>query len=378
MLHWVLHHKSYPETAFHFNIAFPATVFSWERKLETGDLHLMKFKHKSHNLNNYIESLRSQLKLYRKEILELRIECRYHKLMKKHNWCYSLHTIRKENPKVSLTKILKILNIPRSSYYYSQKATLSHRDKLNAKLARIISDIRKDYHYKVGYRTITGVLRKTMKINHKHVQRILQIHGWRCTAFSKKTRKYNSYHVQRGKIGPNLLDRNFKTKLLGRKIATDVSEFRYGNQDIHHRVYLSPYMDLATNEIIAFNISNHPTVDFTLKPLIKGLNKIKRLNLSYKTIVHSDQGIQYQSHQWRNTLRSYGAIQSMSRKGTCLDNAQMESFFHLTKAEMMTNITQTEGQLIKAMKSWIWYYNHIRPKRKLGYKSPIEYRKSIA
>ncbi|XIF19436.1 MAG: IS3 family transposase [Acetilactobacillus jinshanensis] len=216
-----------------------------------------------------------------------------------------------------------------------------------------------------------------MKINHKRVQRILQIHDWQCTAFSKKTRKYNSYQGQVGKIAPNLLDRNFKTKLLGRKIATDVSEFRYGNQDIHHRVYLSPYMDLATNEIIAFNISNHPTVDFTLKPLRKALNRFKRLNLSYKTIVHSDQGIQYQSNKWRNTLKQYGAIQSMSRKGTCLDNAQMESFFHIMKDEMMDKHYQTEGQLVEAMKAWIYYYNHNRIKEKLGYKSPIQYRQFL-
>ncbi|XIF19965.1 MAG: IS3 family transposase [Acetilactobacillus jinshanensis] len=205
----------------------------------------------------------------------------------------------------------------------------------------------------------------------------MQKYHLQCTKFSKKIRKYNSYHGIVIMIFPNLLNRNFKTNLRGRKLVTDVSEFRYGNQDIHHRVYLSPYMDLTTDEVVAYNISNHPTLNFTLKPLIKGLNKFKQLHLSYKTIVHSDQGIQYQSHEWHDTLRQYGAIQSMSRKGTCLDNAQMESFFHIMKAEMMDKHYQTEGQLIKAMKSWIWYYNHIRPKEKLGYRSPIEYRKLL-
>ncbi|XIF19395.1 MAG: IS3 family transposase [Acetilactobacillus jinshanensis] len=214
-----------------------------------------------------------------------------------------------------------------------------------------------------------------MKINHKHVQRLLQIYGWQCKAFSKKKRKYNSYQGQVGNIAPNILNQNFKTNLFGRKTTTDVSEFRYGNQDIHHRVYLSPYMDLATDEVIAFNISDHPTVEFTLKPLIKGLNIFKQLHLSYKTIVHSDQGIQYQSLAGNKTLKHYGAIQSMSRKGTCLDNAQMESFFHIMKDEMMDRHYQTEGQLVKAMKSWIYYYNHIRIKEKLDCKSPIEYRR---
>ncbi|XIF19394.1 MAG: IS3 family transposase [Acetilactobacillus jinshanensis] len=68
VLNWMLlHHESYPETALHFNIAFPATVFTWERKLENGDLHPMKSKYKSRNLNDYIESLRNQLKSCHKE-----------------------------------------------------------------------------------------------------------------------------------------------------------------------------------------------------------------------------------------------------------------------------------------------------------------------
>ncbi|XIF19950.1 MAG: IS3 family transposase [Acetilactobacillus jinshanensis] len=201
------------------------------------------------------------------------------------------------------------------------------------------------------------------------------MNNWQCTAFSKKKRKYNSYKGTVGRIAPNLLNRNFKTNLRGHKLVTDVSEFRYGNQDIHHRVYLSPYMDLATDQIISYSISDHPTVEFTLKPLIKGLKKFKRLNLPYKTIVHSDQGIQYQSQLGQDTLKKYNAIQSMSNKGTCLDNAQMESFFHIMKAEMMDKHYQTEGQLVQAMKAWIWYYNHNRPKAKLGYRSPIEYRK---
>ncbi|QBP17638.1 IS3 family transposase [Acetilactobacillus jinshanensis] len=378
VLNWmVLHHKSYPETALHFNIAFPATIFYWERKLENGDLRPMKSKYKSHKMNDDIDSLINQLKSCRKQNLELRIQCRYSNLTKDYDQIDSIHRIIKEYSQVPISRILKILDIPRSSYYYKKKASLSHRDAYNLKLAHTIYKIREISNYKFGYRTITGILRNTVHINHKRVQRIIQMYGWQCTAFSKKKRKYNSYHGQVGKIAPNVLGGNFKTKLFGRKTTTDVSECRYGNQDIHHRIYISPYMDLATDEIIAFNISNHPTVGFTLKPLIRGLNTLKKLHLPYKTIVHSDQGIQYQSHVWQDTLKNYGAIQSMSRKGRCHDNAQMESFFHLMKVGVMDKHYQTEGQLIKALKYWIWYYNNIRPKKKLGYKSPVEYRKFL-
>ncbi|GGL64552.1 IS3 family transposase [Sporolactobacillus putidus] len=65
----------------------------------------------------------------------------------------------------------------------------------------------------------------------------------------------------------------------------------------------------------------------------------------------------------------------MSRKATCLDNAQMESFFHIMKAETVNSHDyQTRAGLKKAMCEWIKYYNKSRIKEKLGGLSPIDYR----
>lgn len=363
-------HKSYPETALHFNIPFPATIFFWERKLENGDLHPMKRKHKSHVQNNLINSKVNQLKQLN---LKLSIQLKFQTLLKTYPKYTCISVIKSRIRTIPLRKILAILHISKSTYYYHLSKTSFSKDSRLTNLIREIRKTNKDF----GYRRITGALRnRGITVNHKRVQRIIKNNKWQCNSFSKRKRKYNSYRGQVGHIAPNILNRNFKTKRFGRKLTTDVSEFRYGNEDITHRVYLSPLMDLRNDEIVDFNISRHPTVAFTLKPLIKGLKLFKEL--PYKTIVHSDQGVQYQSHEWQLTLKKYGAIQSMSRKGTCLDNAQMESFFHIMKAEMMNKHYQTEGQLIRAMKTWINYYNHDRIKEKLGYKSPIQYRKSIA
>ncbi|WP_181398725.1 DDE-type integrase/transposase/recombinase, partial [Apilactobacillus timberlakei] len=140
---------------------------------------------------------------------------------------------------------------------------------------------------------------------------------------------------------------------------------------INQRVYLSPVMDLYSDQIISYNISSHPTVKFTLVALRKALNNIN--NKGIQTIVHSDQGVQYQSHEWVNTIKSYNATQSMSRKGTCLDNAQMESFFHIMKSKMMNVHYDTKESLIHVMKVWIKDYNENRIKEKLGYQSPNQY-----
>ena len=87
----------------------------------------------------------------------------------------------------------------------------------------------------------------------------------------------------------------------------------------------SPIKDLCTDEIVSYSISKHPTTAFVVKPL-DALIKL-RPKLNYRMTLHSDQGVQYQSVQWRKKLKENRIFQSMSRRATCLDNAPMESFF---------------------------------------------------
>lgn len=83
---------------------------------------------------------------------------------------------------------------------------------------------------------------------------------------------------------------------------------------------------------------------------------------SYRSTVHTDQGFQYQNIRWRKALKRRSIFQSMSRKETCLDNAAMESFFHIMKAEVLDQRYVTKASLIAAMRQWITYYNNVRIK----------------
>jgi len=97
--------------------------------------------------------------------------------------------------------------------------------------------------------------------------------------------------------------------------------------------------------------------------------------LPYRTTVHSDQGFQYQHQSWVKELKEHHVFQSMSRKATCLDNAAMESFFHLLKCETVHQYDyQSFEEVAQAAVDWISYYNNDRIKEKLGGKSPIKYR----
>ena len=143
----------------------------------------------------------------------------------------------------------------------------------------------------------------------------------------------------------------FKTDRPYQKIVTDISEFRYGKMTIHDRVYLSPFKDLCSGEIISYTTTDSPKTKYVLE----GLNKVfesRTEGLKYRMTVHSDQGVQYQSNIYRHTLRKHRVFQSMSRRATCHDNAAMESFFHIMKVEMnyFTHHFETKKQLVKAMK----------------------------
>ncbi|WP_435832977.1 transposase [Nocardia vinacea] len=96
---------------------------------------------------------------------------------------------------------------------------------------------------------------------------------------------------------------------------------------------MSTVMDLFGREIIGHTAGLSPNLTLTNASLDRAL---ARLGPGQKPIVHSDQGFQYQHASWRALLRGR-AVQSMSRKGNCLDNAVMESFFGHMKDELCCN-----------------------------------------
>ena len=217
-----------------------------------------------------------------------------------------------------------------------------------------------------GYRRITMELRnRGYHINHKTVQKLMKQCGLKCEI---RRRKYRSYKGEVGKVAPNELRRNFKADKPNQKWATDVTEFSVQNE----KVYLSPIIDLYNGEIISYNLSLRPTFHQTMDMLDKAFEKIPN---GTGLILHSDQGWQYQMKRYQTRLKEKGIIQSMSRKGNCLDNAVMENFFGLLKTEMFYKYNFTSAaHLMKEIDEYIDYYNNRRIKCNLKGLSPVQYR----
>jgi putative transposase len=96
-------------------------------------------------------------------------------------------------------------------------------------------------------------------------------------------------------------------------------------------------------------------------------------------IHHSDRGVQYASGPYRAVLARHGIQQSMSRRGNCLDNAPMESFFASLKTERVHEARfPTRAEARAAVFEYIEvFYNRQRLHSALGYRTPVEARASM-
>ena len=273
----------------------------------------------------------------------------------------------------SLDILLKAIKLARSTYYYHLKQ-LDKPDKdqeLKAEIQSIFIEHKGNY----GYRRIHLELRnRGYLVNQKRVQRLMKVLNLQAKVRQK--RKYSSHKGDVGKKAENLIQRQFKGSKTMEKCYTDVAEFAIPAST--QKLYLSPVLDGFNSEIIAYNLSTSPNLE-QVKTMLEQAFTEKHYE---DTILHSDQGWQYQHDSYHRFLESKGIQASMSRKGNSPDNGMMESFFGILKSEMFYGYEksfQSLKQLEQAIVDYIDYYNNKRIKVKLKGLSPVQYRtKSFA
>ena len=268
-----------------------------------------------------------------------------------------------------LDLLLEVARLPRSTYYYQLKE-LDGLDKdkdLKAEIQAIFTEHKGNY----GYRRITLELRNRGHIvNHKKVQHLMKILG--LSARIRRKRKYSSYQGLIGKKAENLIQRQFEASRPMEKCYTDVTEFAIPNST--QKLYLSPVLDGFNSEIIAYNLSTSPNLEQVVKNMLEQAFTEEHYE---NTILHSNQGWQYQHDSYNRFLESKGIQPSMSRKGNSPYNGMMEPFFGILKSEMLYGYEKqfrSLEDLEQAIVDYIDYYNNKRIKAKLKGLSPVRYR----
>ena len=264
-----------------------------------------------------------------------------------------------------LPVLLQVAGLARSTFFYHQ-ARLQASDPKEA-LRTAVTEIFEKNHGRYGHRRIhTELVKQGWTIAKKTVLKLMRSLRLVCKVRRKK--RYVSYRGEQGAVAPNVLDRKFDADAPNQKWVTDVTEFSVGDR----KLYLSPVMDLFDRQIISYSVGLSPNLDLTNTSLQRAL---ATLESRQKPLVHSDQGFQYQHASWRKLLEGAGAVQSMSRKGNCYDNAVMENFFGHLKEELFHRVRfLSTDALATALREYIHWYNTERISTKLEGLSPVQYR----
>lgn len=264
-------------------------------------------------------------------------------------------------------------NVSRSGFYKSRSTSLA--DNKDQSAYEIINKIFVEKKGKVGIRQIKMLLNDRCQIimNKKKIARIKNKYSLltriRRKNVYKKFAKKNHEH----KSCPNFLNRNFARSKADDVYSTDITQFNYGEGK---KAYLAVFKDLGTKEIVASEISKRIDINLVTSALDKALSK-----LSYKErkklMIHSDQGFHFTHFKYRNKLQENGITQSMSRKGNCIDNAPVESFFGYLKDHVELKDCDSFEKLRNRVTKEISYYNNERPMWDLKKMPPSLYRRHI-
>lgn len=267
-----------------------------------------------------------------------------------------------------VAELCQFIGVSRSGYYAYLKRKENDRD---AEDKRLILRVYKRYEGKYGYRQIQLFLWQDHGVwmNHKKVLRLMQELGLQASI--RKKRQFNMVYKAAERVAENLLKRNFTAERPNQKWVTDITQYRVGERWL----YLSAVKDLFNNEIVAYQLSERNDNELVLQTFAKAFAKQKDVT---GLVVHSDQGFQYTSHAYHDMLPKVSAQISMSRRGNCLDNASMESFFSHLKTEGLypydiRNLAEAQSRIEK----YIRFYNRRRPQRKLNKLTPVEYRRQF-
>ncbi|WEK28789.1 MAG: IS3 family transposase [Candidatus Pseudomonas phytovorans] len=377
------HRLSMRQTAAHFGLGQSSQIGSWQRQYYSGDpiapvdrqkkpIKVPK-KIKPAKPTNTDDSqkprdqLMAELEYLRMENAVLK-ELKALREEKGTNVGEKVLIVSRLKPRFPLPDLLRLVGLARSTFYYQVQA--QQKPDKYAELKEQIQQVYRKEKGRYGYRRVALVIRKGgVLVNKKVIERLMAALGLQSLV---RPKKYQSYRGVVGKIAPNLLERNFVAQRPNQKWVSDVTEFKVAEQ----KLYLSPVMDLYNGEIIAYETASRPQYSLVGNMLDKAL---KTLGEKPKLVLHTDQGWQYQQGQYRHQLRSRGVKQSMSRKGNCLDNAAMESFFGTLKSEFFyLKRFESIDELKAGLDEYIHYYNHDRIKLRLNGLSPVEYRTQAA
>lgn len=237
-------------------------------------------------------------------------------------------------------------------------------------IKKIFEDSRKKY----GWRQVQMHLPNGITMNHKKIKRIMKKYHLICKIRRANPYKKMAKKTQEHRTFNNQLNREFKSLTPFKVFCTDITYLPF-----NHRVaYLSVIKDIGSGEIVAWKVSLRIDMELVLGTIERLRNNSALPLESFRNImIHSDQGFHYTSPQYIEQVKLLNMIQSMSRKGNCIDNSPMESFFGHFKDDVDYHNCKTFEELNVLIENYMQYYNYERYQWNLKKMTPVEYRNHL-
>lgn len=271
-----------------------------------------------------------------------------------------------------LKMMCQVLEIPLSSYQSWVSLNHAEREQAQQKDQKTVEDAFDQLKQNVGTRSIKGYLQneKQLQFSRRKIGRIMAELGL-VVKTKKKFKKNNVASIGDERIAPNLLNRNFEVSYPNQVWVGDITEIKTAQG----KGYLAAFTDLFSRKVVGWAFAHHMRSELIEEALKRALWSRKPPK---GLMIHTDQGSQFISNDFRKLLKSWHLKQSMSRRGNCWDNAVIESFFKTLKIE---KIYQLPKQLklketLWVIREYIGYYNHQRPHSQNNYIAPEKFERS--
>lgn len=267
----------------------------------------------------------------------------------------------------SVSQMCQIFKVSESGYYAWLKRPPSRRRQERMYLKTQIRAVWEQYRRVYGAPRIHDELRdRGICVGRHRVARLMQEMGIAGKSHRKRrprTTQVDTTHP----VAPNVLDRQFDDVACGTVWLSDITYIDTDEGDL----YLAGLMDLGSREIVGMAMADHMRTELVDNALQMA---VRQHRPQPGTLHHSDRGSQYTSADYQQALATAGMHVSMSRTGSCLDNAPMESFWATLKRECADQSFPSHDHARVAIFDYVMgFYNRERKHSALGYLSPVQY-----
>lgn len=255
----------------------------------------------------------------------------------------------------TVKEMCSVLKLSESGYYRSIRN--KGKQKKSDLLLVEIEKIRKEHPDNDNYgapRILIALEQRGIKTSYSTVFRVMKEAG----ILQKKRRRSQGITKadEEAQMSENLIQRDFSASEPNEKWLTDITEIKC----LNGKLYLAAVLDCWNGEIVGYAMADNMRKELC----IEAFKAACRRTGAREMILHSDRGSQFTSAGFRETLKEYGATQSMSSTGRCYDNARMESFFATLKKEKLYKIKSEQysrSQIMSVIFRYIEaYYNRQR------------------